>query len=294
MKTKFMRIGLLLCTCAMALGISAFAAPKSLGTVVARGDCKFYSTAVSKASAGKLHKGVSADVTSIDHGRYQISLWGESFWVNQWNVGYPKALTTTLTAKKGCNVYAKADNGSKRIAVLPKGKTRKALAYDGTFIKIKMNGKTGWVNVGRDKGSIVLKMKTNKKADGQAIEMIFNNFVKSFIGKKFVYGAAGPDAFDTSGFVYYCLGRTMPNVPRTLQAQYQGLIEKMPRSKLGQSAIAFFDSDLNGTPDFAAVVLNKNEAVGAINAHTGVRLINLNDAYYVKHFLTCGCLLAGD
>jgi cell wall-associated NlpC family hydrolase len=60
-------------------------------------------------------------------------------------------------------------------------------------------------------------------------------------GDPYVWGAAGPDAFDCSGLTYYSFRHAGRSLPRTAQAQYDS-VEHLSRSQLHPGDLVFFHS----------------------------------------------------
>jgi len=58
-------------------------------------------------------------------------------------------------------------------------------------------------------------------------------------GDPYIWGAAGPDAFDCSGLTYYSFQHAGKRLPRTAQAQYDS-VEHIPRSRARPGDLVFF------------------------------------------------------
>ncbi|MBO0842251.1 MAG: C40 family peptidase, partial [Nocardioides sp.] len=65
--------------------------------------------------------------------------------------------------------------------------------------------------------------------------------VKSEMGKPYVWGAAGPDAFDCSGLMQYSFARAGIFLPRTADAQSHA-VRSIPSSQLQPGDLIFFGS----------------------------------------------------
>ena len=114
------------------------------------------------------------------------------------------------------------------------------------------NGKTGWVasrlidtraqRLARKSqmgGGATLASSHSDRGTGAAILKTAMNY----LGAPYVRGAAGPQAFDCSGFVQYVLGRHGMRVSRTCPDQFrQG--QPVSRSNLQSGDIVFFNCHL--------------------------------------------------
>lgn len=82
---------------------------------------------------------------------------------------------------------------------------------------------------------------------GEPQMFLIKKLLNEQLGKPYVYGAYGPDAFDCSGLIYYVYGLAGKPVPRTSQTQGQGgqLVEK---SDLKFGDLVFFDTRNTDNP----------------------------------------------
>jgi cell wall-associated NlpC family hydrolase len=91
------------------------------------------------------------------------------------------------------------------------------------------------------------------------------------VGKPYVYGAAGPNAFDCSGLVQYCLQQVgLTNVPRTSEDQY-GWASPINYNQLVPGALIFEQWPEDDAPPGHVVIYNGAGTV--IEApHTGANV----------------------
>lgn len=85
-----------------------------------------------------------------------------------------------------------------------------------------------------------------------ALPAITDSRIKAFIdvalsqrGKPYVWGDEGPDSFDCSGYVYYCLNNSGYSVTRTTADKYSKytLWQYVPKDQLQPGDLMFFNSD---------------------------------------------------
>jgi cell wall-associated NlpC family hydrolase len=93
-------------------------------------------------------------------------------------------------------------------------------------------------------------------------------YAEAQLGKQYVYGATGPDAFDCSGLAMMAYRAAGITIPRTSQAQW-AYGTQIPASQVQPGDLVFF-AGANGTPaapDHVGIVLNP-AAHTMINAYT--------------------------
>ena len=113
---------------------------------------------------------------------------------------------------------------------------------------------------------------------------------KKQLGDKYVLGAKGPDRFDCSGLVYYCLKEAGSNRRRLNAAGYSGVddwtkITKMSDLKRGD-LIFFYDNNFTKI-GHVGIVLNSSEMIDASNNRGKVVRRDYTESYWRKHF-HCG------
>ena len=113
---------------------------------------------------------------------------------------------------------------------------------------------------------------------------------KKQLGDKYVLGAKGPDKFDCSGLVYYCLKEAGSNRRRLNAAGYSGVddwtkITKMSDLKRGD-LIFFYDNNFTKI-GHVGIVLNSSEMIDASNNRGKVVRRDYTESYWRKHFY-CG------
>lgn len=101
--------------------------------------------------------------------------------------------------------------------------------------------------------------------------------VRKFLGDPYVYGDAGPSAFDCSGLVQYTLSRLgFRAVPRTSEAQW-GWVQKISRAQLATGDLVFaqFPGD-NASPGHVGVYVGGGQVLSAEDPAQGVGLSSLS------------------
>jgi len=101
------------------------------------------------------------------------------------------------------------------------------------------------------------------------------------IGARYRAGAAGPYAFDCSGFARWVWQRAAgKNLPHYSRAQY-AMLPKVSRSNLRAGDLVFFFR--NGA-HHVAIYVGNGRIIGAANPRHGVTINYLNGAWYGRHY----------
>ncbi|MGX4598109.1 C40 family peptidase [Faecalimicrobium sp. JNUCC 81] len=126
--------------------------------------------------------------------------------------------------------------------------------------------------------TINYEAKTSNKMDN-AIKTLENQ-----IGKPYVWGANGPNAFDCSGLVRYIykteLGKDIPRVSYD-QSKFGQAVEK---KDLQPGDLVFFDTMKKGRVSHVGMYIGNDEFIHASNPRDGVKKSKLSSGYYEKTF----------
>ncbi|GAA0104251.1 hypothetical protein UT300013_08730 [Paraclostridium sordellii] len=132
---------------------------------------------------------------------------------------------------------------------------------------------------------------SNSRKKASADEII--NFARKQLGKPYVWGASGPNAFDCSGFIYYVFSNNGYDMPRTTVEGYWNSpsIKKVSSPRKGD--LIFFKGTYGGAnhPSHMGIMINENEFIHASSGSNKVQIDNKNNSYYKKHFLGYGNII---
>ena len=113
----------------------------------------------------------------------------------------------------------------------------------------------------------------------KAIELL-----KEQVGKKYVWGASGPDSFDCSGLTQYiykkALGKDIPRVSYA-QSEYGQAVDK---EDLQVGDLVFFDTMNKGRVSHVGMYIGDNQFIHASNPTDGVKRSTLS-GYYEKTYM---------
>ncbi len=110
------------------------------------------------------------------------------------------------------------------------------------------------------------------------------------LGKPYEWSAEGPDAFDCSGLVYYCLKQSGHNVSRHnasgfSQTKSWKLITSMKDLKAGD--LVFFKSDSSNSVKHTGICISNGTMIHASSSKGKVAKSNLHQEYWERNFV-CG------
>lgn len=194
-------------------------------------------------------------------------------------LGTPRVSTTstgTVTVY-ALNLRTGPGLGYSVITALPRGTRGTVLGSASGWYRISTSRGTGWVaaqyfSVGA----------TAAAAPSASVVSI----ARRYIGYPYVWGAAGPNAFDCSGFtlyVYRQAGITLAG--RTAAHQYNTAGTRIRSYRALQPGdIIFFANTYAPGITHVGVYAGNGQMIDAANASTGVRITSINSSYYTSRF----------
>ena len=105
------------------------------------------------------------------------------------------------------------------------------------------------------------------------------NYAQAQLGKPYLWGGTGPDAFDCSGLMLMAYRTAGVDIPRTSQAQWAGL-PHVPADKVVPGDLVFFAGS-DGTPTapgHVGLVIGKNTMIEAYATGTPIRVSTFGTA----------------
>jgi len=108
-------------------------------------------------------------------------------------------------------------------------------------------------------------------------------FAKEQLGKPFVYGTAGPDSFDASGFVQYCYRKQGISLPRSTQSQSERGTP-VEKEELRPGDVVFFSGDDSSKPQIVGIYIGNGKMIATLNEKRPVAEIDMTTSYYEAHF----------
>ena len=103
------------------------------------------------------------------------------------------------------------------------------------------------------------------------------------VGKAYVYGASGPNAFDCSGFALYVYRQFGYSLNRTAADQmYHGT--PVAKSDLIPGDLVFFNNRGTNYIGHVGIYIGNNKMVHASTSSTGVIISDLDSGYYTERY----------
>ena len=101
-------------------------------------------------------------------------------------------------------------------------------------------------------------------------------YAKSKVGDSYVYGAAGPSAFDCSGLTMAAWAQAGVSLPHSSSAQYSSG-RHISESELQPGDLVFYYSPIS----HVGMYIGNGQIVNALNPGAGVQISGLHDMPYV-------------
>ena len=109
------------------------------------------------------------------------------------------------------------------------------------------------------------------------------NYAYKFLGKPYVYGAAGPNSFDCSGLTQYVYSKIGVDLSRTTYTQV-GEGTKVNRRDLKPGDLVFFNTE--GSTSHVGIYVGNGEFIHAPRTGKPVMVSSLSDGYYSQRYAT--------
>ena len=180
------------------------------------------------------------------------------------------------------NVRVSPTTESGIVTQLPTGSKVEIIYADMGWYNIRMqNGVTGYVVAPYITKAQIVKTETGNTNVGEKVALNAYNY----LGSRYVYGTAGPKTFDCSGFTSYLYKQYGISLPRTSNSQgYIGTY--VAKSDLKPGDILCFSNRSDKRINHVGVYVGNGDFIHASTSVRGVVKDNLNEKYYVNHYVT--------
>lgn len=124
----------------------------------------------------------------------------------------------------------------------------------------------------------------NHPAHSNRIQQLVCNLAKEELDKKYVWGAAGPDTYDCSGFTHAVFQKLGIEIPRVSKAQAKkGLYVEKEALQMGD--LLFFDTSKEQKGiNHVGIYLGNDKFIHASSAGKAVVITSLDAPFYAKHY----------
>ncbi|MDQ0285673.1 peptidoglycan endopeptidase LytE [Desulfofundulus luciae] len=184
---------------------------------------------------------------------------------------YTRAGVNRYTVRPGDSLYVIAQRyGVREQAIREANNLTSDLIFPGQVLVIP--GGTARVSPDR-------QVSRGETADVRAVLAM----AVSLLGKPYVYGGSGPEAFDCSGFTSYVFRETAGiNLPHNAAAQAR-LGTRVGRDDLSPGDLVFFSYYGSGDIDHVGIYVGQDRFIHA-SSRQGVKYSSLNESYYAANY----------
>lgn len=220
-----------------------------------------------------------------------------------------KTEVTKYVSAETLNMRETANNNAKLVNQLKVNTKVTVLETEGTWSKIKVNGKTGYVaskylsdkkvdvtsrseEISRGKENAQTENTSSKNesnTQGTSSSASGNNIVayaKKYMGYKYVSGGSSPSTgFDCSGFTSYVYKQCGISISRSSSAQASNGTA-VSKSNLQPGDLVIFNNRANTSIGHVGIYIGGNTFIHAGNSGTGVITTSLSDSYYQARYVT--------
>ena len=139
---------------------------------------------------------------------------------------------------------------------------------------------------GRRKGKAIIGVETvtttgTSSSGGIGAKLVEE--AKKHLGKKYVWGATGPNTFDCSGLTQYCHKKLGISIPRTsLEQSRSGKL--IAKSNLQVGDLIFWKTT-SAPVGHVGMYIGNNQFIHAPNSKSVVKIDNLNNSYYASRYV---------
>lgn len=153
-------------------------------------------------------------------------------------------------------------------------------------IDLLMSTKAEAYAFGRRKGKALIGVTVSSSgtsSSGAGIGAKLVEEAKKHLGKKYVWGATGPNTFDCSGLTQYCHKKLGINIPRTsLEQSKSGKLVSKSNLQVGD---LIFWKTTSAPVGHVGMYIGNNQFIHAPNSRSVVKIDNLNNSYYANKYV---------
>ncbi len=175
------------------------------------------------------------------------------------------------------NVRAEANTSSAIVAKVYRGTELTLMycnGYNWYYVKLS-DGRTGFCSA-----DYISLQKQDNSGLGEKIVAS----AKAMLGKPYVYGASGPNAFDCSGLTSYVYAANGISLPRSSAAQ-SGVGTTVSKAELIPGDLVFFATGSSGRVSHVGIYIGGGDIIHAATGQGRVVINNLSQDYYSSRYL---------
>ncbi len=166
------------------------------------------------------------------------------------------------------------------IATLPYGTQGTVLGSSNGWYQISTSRGTGWVS-----GTYFRVGGAAAPAPAPAPSSNVVSIARQYVGYPYVWGAAGPNAFDCSGFTQYVYARAGISISRTTGTQWGTPGTRVySYSGLQPGDLMFFAGTAGPGISHVGIYAGNGQMIHAGTPSTGVEVTNIYYSFWTSHF----------
>lgn len=229
---------------------------------------------------GNANYGTTFPAIAKENGWFQISYNDKTAWIcGSYFTVSPVSIENSRGFVKGdvVNIRSAASINSEVITTVPQGSTLVVYGDEEGWYKVSANGVVGYIS--KDYFTTEAIVTSVASTLGQAVV----DEAMKHVGKAYVYGATGPNAFDCSGFTSYVYRQLGYNLNRVAadQANNGVYVEK---SNLQPGDLVLFNNRGTSYIGHVGIYIGNNKMVHASTSSTGVIVTDLDSGYYTERY----------
>lgn len=173
------------------------------------------------------------------------------------------------------NIRAQADTESQIVTKVYYGAKLDLIycnGYNWYYVKTQ-NGAEGFCSAD------YISFQPTEGSIGQSIV----EFAKTLLGKPYVYGASGPNAFDCSGFTSYVFAANGISLPRC-SCDQSGVGETVSINELIPGDLVFFATGSSGSVSHVGIYIGDGNIIHAATGQGKISINSLSQSYYASRF----------
>ncbi|MBP3708390.1 MAG: C40 family peptidase [Clostridia bacterium] len=200
------------------------------------------------------------------------------------------------------NARSKASKDSEVVKVLNTNNSVKVTGENGSWYVVEINGEKAYISkslLSKEKVEVTsrssnsLSESNNQQPAAQAPEQpVASNpsgaaivqYAKTFLGYRYVYGTAGPNTFDCSGFVQYVYKHFGYSLSRSSGTQANDGVA-VSKSNLQPGDVLIFRDTSNSRIGHVGIYIGDGQFIHASNSRTGVIISSLSTNAYQKRYV---------
>lgn len=207
------------------------------------------------------------------------------------------------------NARSKANKDAEVVKVLNTNNSVKVTGENGNWYVVEINGQKAYISkslLSKEKVEVTsrssnsLNEGNNQKTEVQtpapvekpAEQPVASNpsgaaivqYAKTFLGYRYVYGTAGPNTFDCSGFVQYVYKHFGYSLSRSSGTQANDGVA-VSKSNLQPGDVLIFRDTSNSRIGHVGIYIGDGQFIHASNSRTGVIISSLSTSAYQKRYV---------